>query len=124
MAFKPSFLCQATNILKAFFFSPLLSSSKQVLAAWRPPNFSHLTPSSRDRSSNSSTDGPSVLTEAEDNNGRRRKKLEKGGFKYLANDEQWWRKVKGGGEGSSARGMEIDGKHKLYLLLPNWLLPN
>ena len=32
------------------------------------------------------------------------KNLEKGGFKYLANDEQWWRKVKGGGGREAARG--------------------
>lgn len=97
MASAPSFLRQAINILKAFLFSPLWSLSKQVIAAWlnprRPPNCSHWSPSSRDRCSNSPSDGTPALNEAEDNNGRRRKKLEKGCFKYLANGEQWWRKV-------------------------------
>ena len=60
VAFEPSFCFQAINILKAFLACLLLSSLKLLIAAWlnprRPPNSSHFSPSSRDSSSNSSSD--------------------------------------------------------------------
>ena len=98
MAFEPSLCFQVINILKALSASTFLAKSKLSIAAWlnprRLPNFSHISPSSRDRSSNVSSDGTSALIKSVDYNGgegKIRKRVLQGFGKQ--NSEQLWPKA-------------------------------